>query len=364
MDPNTNQPPTDPNFTPQTPPTLQTPSPSPAPSSVPSTQPTFSTMNPVPTSYQPTPTTSSSSTGLIIAIVGIVLALVIGLVLAWVMFLSPAAKAEKASKSFMLAITSGDTQKMFEFADAGDESSKQFLEASVKSVKGSFTLKDKTMKAGKGYFLYDLSNDTGKSARTIVEKMNGKWVVGDFVFGQDNLALIPNAVKEAPTAKNEVATSGACLVQSDFDEWYKGYGGKTATEQGFYFNDPNKAYTTNVHFPPDSLEYIDKVQAVLLGDFVKLPKDPKVVNKQFMIRLKGSVGTSQADADFANKRSEKVKADLIALGVPVDKIMIDAPGSVTDYGNSSPSTIDKEVFRAVVIKFDPSCDAPAVGSGR
>ena len=364
MDPNTNQPTVDPNLTSQIPPAPQAPPPNPAPTPTPAPQSTFSTMNPVPPNYVPGSNGSSSNTGLIIAIIGIVLALVIGLVIAWFMFLRPVVKAEKASKAFMSAVTTGDTQKMLEFADAGDESSKKFLEASVKSVQGSFTLKDKTMKSSKGYFLYDLSNDAGKKARTIVEKKNGKWVVNNFVFGNDGLALIPGTAKEESTAKNEVATSGVCLVQSDFDEWYKGYGGKTATEQGFYFNDPSKAYTTNVHFPPDSLEYIDQVQTVLLGDFVKLPKDSKVANKQFMVRLKGSVGTSQADADFANKRSEKVKSDLIALGVPADKIVIDAPGSVTDGGNTNPSTIDKEVFRAVVIKFDPTCDTSSTGAGR
>lgn len=363
MDPKINQLPVDPNLSPQAPPAQASP-PNTTPAPAPAPQPTLSTINPVPNIYDPTSPSSSSSTGLIIAIIGIVLALVVGLVLAWFMFLSPAAKAGKASKAFMSAATTGDTQKMLKFADAGDESSKKFLEASVKSVQGSFTLKDKTMKSSKGYFLYDLSNDAGKKARTIVEKKDGKWVVSDFVFGSDSITLVPGSIKEDTPAKNEVATSDACLVQSDFDEWYKGYGGKTATEQGFYFNDPNKAYTTNLHFPPDSLEYIDKVQTVLLGDFVELPKDPKVVNKQFMIRLKGSVGTSQADADFANKRAEKVKSDLIALGVQADKIVIDAPGAATDYGNSNPSTIDKEVFRTVVIKFDPTCDTASTGAGR
>ena len=45
--------------------------------------------------------------------------------------------------------------------------------------------------------------------------------------------------------------------------------------------------------------------------------------KSFTIKLYGGVATSQADKDFANKRAEVVKKELIAKGVPADKIAID-----------------------------------------
>jgi len=221
----------------------------------------------------------------------------------------------------------------------------------------SFEKKDSTQKSEKWYYLYTLEGATNNTARTELEKDkdSGKWYISGFYSG-DNLALV--AAGSTDDGATPASDSGQCLVQSDFDNWYKNNGGlgKTATEYGFKFHDPTYMFTNNVHFPADSLDYKSTDNTGGVEVMANLANDPSVKGKQFAIHLYGGVGTSQADSDFANKRAEVVKEDLIAAGVPADKIVIDPPQSATDY-ESNPDEVSKGMTRVVVLKFDPTCSS-------
>lgn len=261
----------------------------------------------------------------------------------------------------MSAISTGDITTALTYTDGGAES-RQFLEGMAPGVKAtSFTEKGSAEASGKWNFLYTLEGAPNNTARTEVEKDSddGKWYISGFYAG-DNLALTAAAISSEPADTTQ--NTSQCLAQSDFDNWYKSNGGlgKTATENGFKFQDPTYMFTTNVHFPADSLDYASFDNTGAVETIANLANDPAVKGKQFTIRLYGGVGTSQADKDFANQRAEKVKADLVAAGVPADQIAIDPAQSATDY-NSNPNAVEKGMTRVVVIKFDPTCSSAANG---
>lgn len=322
--------------------------------------------------YQSGSQKKSGKKWIIALVIGLVLLPIIGLAALVFMLVLPKLQARSVSTSFMSAMSQGNTAQALSYTD-GSEDTKHFLEGMVASVKGAnYVEKDTTDKNGTWYFLYDLSGSTGdsNSARTELKKENGKLQITGFYAG-NNLALIAKeSSNDGPsTDSSSAGSAGAasqCLVQSDFDNWYKNmYGGQTATEAGFKFHDPTYMYTTNVHFPADSLDYSSDMTGAV-ENIANLANDPAVKGKKFMVMLYGSVGTSQADADFGQKRAEVIKKDLVAAGVPADKIAYESAGSVDDMMSSdqTPDRVDKSMARVVVLKFDPTCSGGSNNNGR
>ena len=309
--------------------------------------------------FQTNPTPKKSHKGLIIGlIIGAICIVIIPIVLFFFFTVLSTMQISSTSSSFMTAMTAGDVDKALSYTD-GSAETKQFLQSMAPGMKAtSFSKVDSTNKSGKHYFLYTLQGANNKMARTALEKGDKGWQVIELVTGS-NVALVGASSNQTDTtASSEPATQSSgsqCLVQADFDNWYKDMYGKTATEYGFHFEDPTRPYTANVHFEPDSLDTSsDNTGAV--ENMANLANDPSVKGKSFTIKLYGGVATSQADKDFANKRAEVVKKELITKGVPADKIAIDPATSATDY-ESNPNEVSKRMNRVVVLTFDPTCSA-------
>lgn len=317
-------------------------------------------MTSAPTS-QP-PVKKKSHIGLIIGIVvGLVCLVAIPFILITAFMVFGNVQVSSKSDAFMVAMTKGDVEMALTYTD-GSEETKQFLQSMAPGMKAtSFNKVDSTNKSGKHYFLYSLQGANNKMARTALEKGDKGWQVIELVTGS-NVALVGASSDQnnTTTSTEPVAQSSGsqCLVQSDFDNWYSNLytkGGKSATEYGFHFEDPNGPYSSNVHFEPDSLDTSsDDTGAV--ESMANLANDPSVKGKSFTIKLYGGVATSQADKDFANKRAEVVKNELITKGVPADKIVIDPATSATDY-ESNPDDVSKRMNRVVVLTFDPTCSS-------
>ncbi|MCA9342746.1 hypothetical protein KC950_01885 [Candidatus Saccharibacteria bacterium] len=348
MPPNTNNP----NVQPQPQqPIQQSPNLAPAPAPAP----------PTPGQNQVAPAPQKSKIGLIIGIIAGVLLLLGVLFFAFIYFFynSDAAVSSRNSLAFMTSMTKGDINDALTYTDGGD-SNRSFLESMAPGMNASSLQQaDGANQNGTWYYLYDLTGAQNSMARTQLQKNNGEWQVSALVTG-DNLALIPGNGSESVAATTAQEPSGQCLVQSDFDEWYQQEYGTTATEQNFNFHDPNKPYTTNFKFQPDSLEYEDAAYNEENVDSITVLAK-SVEGKQYTIRLQGSVATTAAaDLEFSNQRADKIKAALVAKGVPESKIVVEEPSNVSDI--SDPSRVDettKAMARNVVLKFDPTCTSGA-----
>lgn len=313
---------------------------------------------------QTAPTAQKSGSGKGIAIVLVLVFILIPAILGvlygfYAAMFSPKSMSKKASTGFMNAITTGDVATALTYTD-GSAESKKFLDGMAPGVKAtSYMQKASASKSGKWYYLYTLEGATNKTARTELEK-DGKWQITGFLSG-DNLALVgteSNNEDSGGQPSSQSAQSSQCLVQSDFDNWYKKlYSGKSATESSLHFENPQTPYSSNVHFPADSLDYKSTDNTGGVENMVNLANDPSVKGKSFTIHIYGGVGTSQADSDFANKRAEVVKNDLITGGVSAENIVIDPPQSATDY-ESNPDQVSKGMSRVVVLKFVSNCDQP------
>ncbi|MEO5627378.1 MAG: hypothetical protein ABIQ89_00620 [Candidatus Saccharimonadales bacterium] len=308
---------------------------------------------PVSTASSTTPVSpKKNKTGAIVGIVVGLLAILLGLALAWMFIFSPAAQAKKTSTEFMKAAAAGDTAKLYTIANAQTAAEKAFLDSAAKNTEGTFTLKDKTMQGDKGYFLYDLSNEKGKMGRTTVEKKDGKWVVSGYVFGSDNLALIPGSSTEVATeetADEPATTTAACLTKADFSAY-----GATP----FFIKDDPITYRTTVFFNADATTY---KSANSSSTFYAQSKAFATQNagKQYTYKLTGVVmGTNQTadEQKLSNDRAAVVKKDLIAAGVPEANIEITAP--------STDTTAERDANRAVDVNLVAACTstaAPATG---
>ncbi len=333
-------------------PTAQDPTTSSAPNATQSTTTNQFQANSVP---------KKSHKGLIIGlIIGAICIVIIPVVVFFLFVVLNAIQISSTSSSFMAAMTAGDVDKALSHTDGSPET-KRFLQSMTPGMKAtSFDKVDSTNKSGKHYFLYTLQGANNKMARTALEKGDKGWKVTELVTG-NNVALVGASSDQsnATTSTEPVAQSsgGKCLVQSDFDNWYSNLyhkGGKTATESGLHFEDPNTPYTANVHFEPDSLDTSSDITGAVQG-VADLANDPAVKGKLYTVKLSGGVATSQSDKDFAIQRAEVVKSELVAKGVPSDNIVIDSTMSATDYENS-PNELSKQASRVVVLRFISTCN--------
>lgn len=316
---------------------------------------------------QAPPPSSKSKTGLIIGLIVGAVVLILGIIIvSYLLFFSDSAVSKRQSAAFMNAMTTGNIDEALKYSQDTSPKSKIFLTGMKNGMQGSYSLKETANDSSKRYFLYSLNGAKSQAARTELQKQDGKWVVSGLVTGGPNLAV--KAQSGSTDAEDQPASSSspsACLVQSDFDVWYKAAYGKTATESGFNFQKPDNMFTTNVKFKADSVEY-DNPQVFnnMLSNVADLAKS--VSGKEFTIRLEGSVATtSAADLDFATQRAEKIKAELVKLGVPASKISVEKPINIDAI--SEPARRDevtKQAARGVNIKFDPTCSSSTNSDGR
>jgi outer membrane protein OmpA-like peptidoglycan-associated protein len=343
----------------QTPPTNQSPQPPLTPA--PPTQPAVPAQPAAP--IPPTPVTQpqkKSKAGLVIGIVlGVLLLLgaliAVGVYLVWS---SDVFQSKTRSMAFMQEITVGNIDSALAYTD-GSQESRQVIESLAPSVRATgFSEENNSERDNSWYYLYRLNGGTNAMARTTLKKENGKWIVVSLVAGGDNLAVVPASSPDDSVPTSATAPSGLCLVSTDFDEWYKnGTGlGKTATSYGFDFSKAETSYSTNVKFEPDSLEYTQaNITKTFVEDIAELAK--AVEGKQYTVRLYGSVATTApADISFADQRSNKVKSELIALGVPADKISVEKSQNIEAISDPElRNEITKAGARGVHIDFDPTC---------
>jgi outer membrane protein OmpA-like peptidoglycan-associated protein len=293
---------------------------------------------------------------------------------AYMMLLSPAALSKKASVAFMNAATSGNKDALYKLSDATSADDKAFLDHSSDSVKGSYTASKNTSKDGKYYYLYSLTGATSKYARTIVAKKDGKWLVNDFVYSTNELALIPGKSTDTTTSKTDTpaaapaksatpvaSTAKTCIVQDDY-KWmnYNKINDSVSYDSTYGGNAFNK--TADMFFKPDSTEETSFLSTYDdWADFAKHAAD-----KQWIFHLEGSVygkdAASVASKKLASERSNKVKDALISRGVPADRIVIDTPH---DYSDEPQDSAMLQIYRRVQILVDPTCTSAAAStSGR
>ena len=113
-------------------------------------------------------------------------------------------------------------------------------------------------------------------------------------------------------------------------------------------------FTTNVHFEPDSLEYTNPVGNQTIRTVARIVKNNP--GKDYTIALSGSVATTNAgDKEFALQRANKVRDELVSLGVLVDNIRVDDPKDISAMGDDSNNETVKQSSRSVVLNFYPAC---------
>lgn len=267
---------------------------------------------------------------------------------------SPAVKAKQVSTSFMKAITTGDISKAAKYTDGSDTT---FLEQSAGQVKGGFRLTNSTGKSGKFYYLYDLTGATAKYVRTVVEKSNGKWQIGSFVYSNNKLSLIPGTATAEPspvaTPATPTTSASKCLVPADFATlWQKTVG--TPFTPSEYAN-VKYGLSNGVFFKADSLEYsvsssLSEGVIKAYAEFVKQYQD-----KDFTFEMYGSVATdSQADLNFADQRADKVKQVYLASGGPASKLTLVPSRTVYKYPDNTVNQDSQTASRRVGLSIRTS----------
>lgn len=119
----------------------------------------------------------------------------------------------------------------------------------------------------------------------------------------------------------------------------------------------NTPFTANVHFQPDSLEYTQPVYDQGVRTIAQLVQDNP--GKKYRIVVYGFVATAnEDDKAFALQRANKVKDQLVSLGVSVDSIQINEPDNITAIGGDGNDDESlKSTARAVTMNFYPDCSA-------
>lgn len=154
---------------------------------------------PYQTAPQPAPpalTSSNSSPANLrqpIPLIGKVLGILILAVFLFMIYMTVVKNpAETASNNFMGYITEGKVDEAIKLTNATSDSDRSFFNSAATAVKGSSKLIDSGKQDKKHYFLYELSSDTSKYARTILEEQSSKWVVISFVHNKEKLKLFPD----------------------------------------------------------------------------------------------------------------------------------------------------------------------------
>jgi hypothetical protein len=263
---------------------------------------------------------------LILGIVAVVVLLIASAVMAYFFIFSDAARAKRTSNAFMRHITNNEVDEAVKLIDQADDDDKELVASAAKAAGDTYKAGEKEVKDGKGNFLYTLPDAEKQHARVTVQKKSGKWVVTAYVYSKSELKLVATDGNEHSDTSNNTSSAPssttACLVNTDLAPLNGGTAPKGAESNG------EKVYATSAFFfQPDSTAYNfpDQVTPQLqrLKSFYDANK-----NKQFTIHLRGKVKESASTASgekLAHERVAKIKADLVALGIPVDRFAEDSP---------------------------------------
>ena len=310
---------------------------------------------------------SGGKNGMLAAVISIAVIIVLigaGL-LAWFLLLSPNAQAKKASNTFMSAASKGDADELYKITEAESDSERKFLDNVARSLRGSYSLSDKTSQNGKWYFLYDLSGADSKYARTIVEKKDSKYIVSSLVHGKSALKLVPISSNNEPSVEpNEEAadTEGvACLVQEDY-KWMNYNKQPSSVKYDSTLGANTFNYTATMFFEANTTK--EKSFSSVYDDWAEFAT--KNASKQWEFILKGQInqqGQNSVDrapeVKLANDRAEKVKSELLSRNVPSSRITIVNPTDTSPkyLKGTSNELRDGSIFQSVILTIDPTCSS-------
>lgn len=185
----------------------------------------------------------------------------------------------------------------------------------------------------------------------------GAAITGFVVFGlipwlSENQKVVEQRIdvpdSQDKTTNETIAKSGdKCFYADDYSHALGWRNDITFTK--------NSPFTGNVHFQPDSLEYAQPVYDQGVRTIAQLVQDNP--DKKYHITVRGSVATAnESDKDFALRRANKVKDQLVSLGVSADSIQVAEPDNITAMGGTgSDNEVLMRTARSVVMEFYPDC---------
>lgn len=249
---------------------------------------------------------ASSGGGKALKIVGGIVAAIL-LILAGLFILAmPALQASAKANKFMTAVKNNDEKTMQELSGSGRDGLTDKLNAALKTGTYKHTATDKEDK--KFVVHFDVNgSDTVKDAAVVVE--GGKVT---------NLLLnTKGGVTSASETNTAQTATSNCLTVDDLKS------------NGVTFIDTlgEKTYFSDLFFNADSTTYrSDSIAATELGKVADLYK--KTSSKNYGFAVQGSVyesASTSSGVQLAKSRSQKVKDQLVSLGIPADKITVMEP---------------------------------------
>jgi outer membrane protein OmpA-like peptidoglycan-associated protein len=314
----------------------------PAPATVAQARPSVA---PAPQSqYQQPPVMHKKSrTGLIIAailggllLIGVILFALIGIPA------YSAIQARATATTFMSAVKYNDEAVMKKLSGDGRDGITDKAHAALikEGVSYEQAGADKTESGAYNVHFIVAGSETLKDATVVVD--SGK--VTNFVINGST------KTQADATAPAESAESGVCLAVSDLVASNITNIDSLATPQtiaDFYFKADSAAYDPSY-----------STKDLSLREAVNLYKSNST--KAFTFSLRGSVNEASPSAvgtQLAIDRSNAVKADLVAQGVPADRITVDAPESGTTADSAT-------AFRTVALRVVVPTDCSASGANR
>jgi outer membrane protein OmpA-like peptidoglycan-associated protein len=254
----------------------------------------------------------------------------------------PGMQARSVASAFMKAVEADDEKKMEDLSGTGKDNVTDRAHDGLQGASYKLTSVDSGDKGFNVHFDVK-SSKTLTSTTVVVEK--GK--VTNFVLRSKTATPADTSKDDSPSPAP--AKTASCLTLSDLKSLsYTGID-SLATKQtleSFYFLADSTAYES-ASLSSSSLKSVAKLYSTFSA-------------KTFSLSVRGAVNEATASAggsQLATDRANKVKADLVSLGVPADRITIDAPEA---------GTMDNQtVYRTVTLfVFAPSdCGSTSSASG-
>lgn len=349
---------------PETPPTAPSPATPPTMPQVPTPEVQPPTPAPGPAIAQPLPPTQTkkSKKGLIIGlVVGFVVLIIALLVLGFFLLLGPLRASKSVSDSFMASLKSNDIAKAMELSGGASDDARKFLEGAAASTEGGYKNTQARLVNSTGYFLYELNTDKYKYGRVVVEKKDGNWQVVSYVYGANQLALVPadsaqpEPVTTTQTTEPAAPAAAVCVNDADVKKAYKSSAGSTD------IGDELSWSVDTIFFKPDSTAYAYTVQSDNLDRLANFIKENQA--KQFKITVQGKVseaGATGSGQKLAKDRVQTVLNDIKARGASTAMFVELPPTQAANYNDTS----ERNVNVKITVPDPCTGTAPASGTAR
>ncbi len=288
-----------------------------------------------------------ATVGIVLNAVSILFSVIITIFIVFALFL-PVAQARNAAIGFTNAIRDGNYEKAFSYTDIDAKSKADALTyfAALKPAIGTSQseIDRKDGDDGSKVLIYSIQDGTSKFYRVIVKDQK----VTQADVSSEPFTLSGGKTSQPSVAENNSTNSGAVAQSSQTCKELVG-----ADFQAFYLSAaPDVSiYTDNAFFNADAVTY--QFPSTTTAQYAKYAAFHKSITKPYTIILKGSVYKdyqTQAGVQLAQQRAEKVKQELINVGIPAGNILIAAPQEYP-YGQST----DPSVFRNVDIRIESNC---------